>query len=78
MSQQEFYETVQRQEEHMKDFLESAKEDLKGVEYCPYCIEPRGDKRSCCGENHFINFEDFDDDTQRDIVQAEYDSSFGK
>jgi hypothetical protein len=76
MSQQEFYETVQRQEEHMKDFLEQAKEDLKGVEYCPYCIEPRNDKRSCCGENHFIYFEDLDDDTQREIVQDEYDSSF--
>jgi hypothetical protein len=56
-----------------KDFLQQAKEDLKGVEYCPYCMEPRNDKRSCCEENHFINFEDLDDDTQTQIVQDEYD-----
>jgi hypothetical protein len=57
----------------MKDFLQQAKEDLKGVEYCPYCMEPRNDKRSCCEENHFINFEDFDDETQTQIIQDEYD-----
>jgi len=62
----------------MKDFLEQAKEDLRGVEYCPYCMTPRNDKRSCCEENHFINFEDFDEDTQRDIIQDEYDTTFGK
>jgi len=58
----------------MKDFLEAAKEDLHGVQYCPYCMEPRNDKRSCCG----INFEDMDENTQREIIQEEYDSNFGK
>ena len=52
----------------MKDFLQQAKEDLAGVHYCPYCMEPQGDKRSCCGENHFIDFADLDDDTQKDII----------
>ena len=61
---------------NIQTFLEQAKADLHGVEFCPYCIEPRNDKRSCCGENHFINFEDFDDDTQREIIQGEYDTSF--
>jgi hypothetical protein len=60
----------------MKDFLEQAKEDMRGVEYCPYCMNPRNDKRSCCGEVHFINFEDLDDDTQLDIIQAEYNTAF--
>jgi len=23
------------------------------LEVCPYCYEPKGDKTSCCGENHF-------------------------
>jgi hypothetical protein len=61
----------------MKDFLEQAKEDLAGVHYCPYCMEPQGDKRSCCGENHFIDFADLDDDTQKDIIQDEYDLANG-
>jgi hypothetical protein len=60
----------------MKDFLEQAKEDMRGVEYCPYCMEPRNNKRSCCGEVHFIDFEDLDDDTQLDIIQAEYNTAF--
>jgi hypothetical protein len=60
----------------MKDFFEQAKEDFKGVYFCAYCIEAQGDKRSCCGENHFIDFADLDEDTQRDIIQDECDSSF--
>jgi len=78
MSQQEFYETVQRQEEHMKDFFETAKEEFAGIEYCPYCMEQRGNKMSCCSEVHFIDFADLDEDTQREIVQEEYDLNFGK
>jgi hypothetical protein len=45
------------------------------VQYCPYCMEPRNDKRSCCGENHFLEFQDFDDETQNQIIQDEYDSA---
>ena len=75
MSQEQFYQTVQMQEEYMKDFLIQAKEDLHGVLFCPYCMEPRGDKRSCCGEVHFLEFQDFDDETQTQIVQDEYDSA---
>jgi hypothetical protein len=26
----------------------------EGGEFCEYCYEPRGDKRACCGENHFV------------------------
>ena len=62
----------------MKDFLIQAKEDLHGVQYCPYCMEPRNDKRSCCGENHFLEFQDFDDETQNQIIQDEYDSTIWK
>jgi hypothetical protein len=75
MSQEQFYQTVQMQEEYMKDFLIQAKEDLHGVQYCPYCMEPRNDKRSCCGEVHFLEFQEFDDETQTQIVQDEYDSA---
>jgi hypothetical protein len=62
----------------MKDFLQQAKENLHGVNYCPYCMEPRNDKRSCCGENHFLEFQDFDDETQTQIIQDEYDSIIWK
>jgi hypothetical protein len=62
----------------MKDFLMQAKEDLHGVQYCPYCMEPRNDKRVCCGEVHFLEFQDFDDETQTQIVQDEYDSTIWK
>jgi hypothetical protein len=62
----------------MKDFLIQAKENLHGVQYCPYCMEPRGDKLSCCSENHFLEFQDFDDDTQTQIIQDEYDSTIWK
>jgi hypothetical protein len=60
----------------MKDFLEQAKQDLYGVLYCVYCLEPKNDKLSCCEENHFLDFQYFDDDTQKDIIQDEYDLSF--
>jgi hypothetical protein len=38
--------------------------DLDGVEFCAYCFEERADKRSCCQENHFIEFKDLDKKTQ--------------
>jgi hypothetical protein len=62
----------------MKDFLMEAKESLHGVQYCPYCMEPRGNKRVCCGEVHFLEFQDFDDNTQTQIIQDEYDSVIWK
>lgn len=78
MSQEQFYQTVQMQEEHMKSFLEQAKADLHGIEYCPYCMEPRNEKRQCCEEVHFLEFQDFDEETQIQIVQDEYDLAYGK
>jgi hypothetical protein len=63
--------------EIMKDYLETAKEEFKGVQYCVYCLDAKGDKRSCCDENHFINFEDFDEDTQQTIINDDYNFGFG-
>jgi hypothetical protein len=42
-----------------------------------YCLDAKGDKRSCCDENHFINFEDFDEDTQQTIINDDYNFGFG-
>jgi hypothetical protein len=39
------------------------------TEYCCYCGEERGDKLGCCQENHFVPFEDLDDDMQKDILE---------
>lgn len=81
MSQQEFYETVQRQqewEEHqMKTYFQEFLDDSAEVEYCDYCLTPRGHKASCCGETHFTEFQYIPDDEQKQIVQREYDKAFG-
>lgn len=39
--------------------------------YCYYCLEPQGDKYSCCQENHFGEFKDLDEDAQTDLINAE-------
>ena len=39
------YRQQQELQEH-EEWLES--------EVCPYCYQVRGNKLSCCGENHFI------------------------
>ena len=77
MSQEQFHQTVQMQEEYMKTFLEEAKENMSDVLYCPYCMEAKGSKQSCCDKHHFILFSDFDDDSQKTIIQEEYDQIFG-
>ncbi len=61
----------------MKNFIQQYKEDMAEVEFCPYCLEAKGEKHSCCQENHFIPFADFDDDTQLEMIAAEYDYEFG-
>lgn len=40
-------------------------------EYCAYCMDPRADKIGCCGENHWLTFSDFDEDTQKEFIAAE-------
>ena len=80
MSQQEFYETVQRQQEweeqQMKTYFQEFLDDSAEVEYCDYCLTPRGHKASCCGETHFTEFQYIPDDEQKQIVQCEYDKAF--
>jgi hypothetical protein len=61
----------------MKNWLQQFIEEQAFVEYCPYCLELRNNKRSCCEEVHFLEFKDFDDDTQRQIAQEEWDANFG-
>lgn len=57
----------------MKSWLQQFIEEEADNLYCPYCMEPKGDKHSCCDEVHFIAFKDFDDDTQRQIAIDEWE-----
>lgn len=66
MTLQEF---LDEQEATVKDLIQSVMEEQKNVQYCCYCVERRGDKIGCCGENHWIQFRDLDDDTQLEIVK---------
>jgi len=61
----------------MKNFIQEFKEEHANIEYCCYCIEERGNKMSCCSENHFVPFSDLDDSTQMEIINEEYDTYFG-
>jgi hypothetical protein len=59
----------------VKHILQQFIEDEASTEFCCYCCEPKGDKLTCCQENHFIPLSDFDQATQmeiaKDILDAE-------
>jgi len=55
----------------MKSLIEQYREEFQGIEYCCYCMEPKDGKHSCCKENHFIPFEDFDDKDQIQMIEDE-------
>ena len=60
----------------MKSFIEEFTEENKDVTYCAYCLEPQGDKRHCCQENHFIPFSDLDASTQLEIMKEELRNAY--
>lgn len=51
-------------------------EATKDVEYCCYCLEPRGAKYACCQENHFVPFSDLYEDDQEAIIRDEWEAAF--
>lgn len=76
MSQQQFYETVQRQEEQendmkLKTFAQEIKEELMSsqTQYCCYCLTPKGDKYHCCQENDFVTFADLYEEDQKFLIE---------
>lgn len=80
MSQQQFFETVQRQEEwenemKLKTFADNIRQELRqsDEEYCYYCLTPKGDKWHCCKENHFGHFSDLYEEDQDFLVQEAID-----
>jgi len=55
----------------MKSVFEQYQEEFQGIDYCCYCLAPKGEKYSCCQENHFIPFEDLDIQEQKEIIEDE-------
>lgn len=79
MSQEQFYQTVQLQEEYemrLKNFTQELREEfeMSGVQYCLYCLTDRGNKYSCCHENHFGTFNDLPKEDQDYLIQEEIDN----
>jgi hypothetical protein len=77
MSLQQLYETVIREEEYIMEKRRDLRAEFRsefmssGQEYCLYCIEPKGDRHSCCGENHFSTFADLPPEDQEYMLDAE-------
>jgi hypothetical protein len=46
---------------------QDAIQDLSGT-YCCYCCEPKA-YGSCCGENHFVPFEDLYEEDQEAMIE---------
>ena len=53
----------------IKDELQAIYEDQADVYYCCYCLEPQGEKVTCCFENHFVEFRYLDNDCQQQIAE---------
>lgn len=37
--------------------------------YCVYCLTPKGDRFSCCQENHFVPFDDLYPEDQAVLLE---------
>ena len=55
----------------MKGLIAHYMELMGQVEFCPYCMEEKDGKHSCCQENHFGTFRDLDQAAQDEILQTE-------
>jgi hypothetical protein len=90
MSEQQFYETVQRQQEWEEDEEEQNRlaeqywdrwtqgflEESANDKYCPYCLSPQAGRSHCCGESDFVPLKSLPLDSQAEIVNNEYDEAY--
>jgi hypothetical protein len=53
----------------MSELLQEIMEDEAQHLYCCYCGQPKSGY-SCCQENHFIEFQYFDSETQLEIAKG--------
>ena len=48
---------------------------MYSTEYCCYCSEGRGERLSCCQENHFETYAEMDKDRREEFLSyEEYDA----
>ena len=59
--------------ENYEDFISKNLSEFRGLKYCAYCRDLNTTEKPCefCGHDTMINFEDFDRETQRNIVSEE-------
>lgn len=62
-----------KMKEYVQDFISRNLSEFRGLKYCGYCRDLNTTEKPCefCGHDTTINFEDFDTETQREIVSEE-------
>jgi hypothetical protein len=53
----------------LKNELQDIYDAQSEVYYCCYCLEPQGDKVTCCFESHFVEFKYLFPNDQQQIAQ---------
>jgi len=48
---------------------QDAIKDLSHTTYCCYCLETKGDRWSCCSENHFMEFTELYKEDQEILIE---------
>lgn len=52
-----------------KQFAFEFRQDQANIEYCCYCGTERGDRISCCEENHWETFKDLPAEVQEEMIE---------
>lgn len=62
-----------------KNFYEEIRSEFMASEqeYCAYCCSVR-EGTGCCGENHWIEFKDLENDEQDAIINEEFNKAYGE
>lgn len=74
MSQEQFYQTVQLQQEYeMKKWLEQYLDETADQLVCTYCHDVKGDALACCDDKSWMFFRDLTLKEQMDIAHKEWE-----
>lgn len=78
MSQEQFYQTVQMQQEYeMKRWLEEYIDQTADQLVCSHCYALKGDAQSCCDDKDWMFFKDLPLVDQMNAAKDEWDRAFG-
>lgn len=78
MSQEQFYQTVQMQQEYeMKRWLEEYIDNTADQLVCSHCFQLKGDAQSCCDDKDWMFFRDLPLVDQMNQAAREWDRAFG-